>query len=245
MTKPFLTAEWRDLVVINYEIDPEILAPYIPEGTELDLWNGSALVSLVAFRFLGTRVLGIPIPLHRNFEEINLRFYVCRREGSETKRGVVFIKELVPRHAIALVARVVYNENYVCVPMAHVATASDDKREYRYQWRAQDREQIIQARVSGAPVGFLPGSEAEFILDHYWGYSRARTGRTIEYKVAHAPWYIWDNPIVSVDADLALTYGEDFAQSLCGRWRSVYVAEGSEVTVFRGKVLPVPLAGIL
>ena len=119
MTSRFLTAEWRDLVMLNYEIDPGILAGLVPAGTELDLWQGRALVSVVGFHFRRTRVMGVAIPGHSNFEEVNLRFYV-RREGPEGwRRGVVFVKEIVPRFAIAWVARALYNENYVALPMRH------------------------------------------------------------------------------------------------------------------------------
>src|SRR5262245_20887686 len=111
--RDFLTADWRYLVMINYEVDPEILHPYIPGGTELDQWQGRTFVSVVGFLFLRTRVLGLTIPFHHNFEEVNLRFYVRRRAIEGWRRGVVFIREIVPRWAIAAVAREFYNENYV------------------------------------------------------------------------------------------------------------------------------------
>src|ERR687897_263810 len=110
--RKFLTAEWRDLVMANYEVDPEVLRPLIPAGIELDLHEGRCFVSLVGFMFLNTRVLGIRIPLHINFEEVNLRFYVKRETADEVRRGVVFIKEIVPRFAIAAVARTLYGEPY-------------------------------------------------------------------------------------------------------------------------------------
>src|SRR5918996_5117390 len=119
MASTFLTAEWRDLVMLNYEVDPQVLARRVPPGTELDIWQGRALVSVVGFRFLRTRVLGLPIPFHRDFEEVNLRFYVRRQAEDGWRRGVVFIKEIAPRWAIATVARVVYNENYAARPMRH------------------------------------------------------------------------------------------------------------------------------
>lgn len=118
-TRRFLTAEWRDLAMLNFAIDPAILAPLVPRGTELDSWHATTYVSLVGFRFLRTRLLGLPVPWHRDFEEVNLRFYVRRREGGELRRGVVFIRELVPRRAIAAVARVWYNEPYIALPMRH------------------------------------------------------------------------------------------------------------------------------
>jgi uncharacterized protein YqjF (DUF2071 family) len=87
---PFLTAEWRDLAMLNYEIDAAVLRPFVPAGTELDAWGGRTFVSVVGFRFLGTRVRGVPVPGHRDFEELNLRFYVRRVADDGPRRGVVF-----------------------------------------------------------------------------------------------------------------------------------------------------------
>ena len=103
--KKFLTAQWRDLLMVNYEVDPSLLADRVPLGTTLDLFEGKCFVSLVGFMFLDTRVMDFLIPFHVNFEEVNLRFYVKRETRTEIRRGVVFIKEIVPRGAIAWVAR--------------------------------------------------------------------------------------------------------------------------------------------
>ena len=89
----FLTAEWRNLAMLNYEVDAGLLLPFVPAGTELDDWNGKVFVSMVGFRFLKTKLFGLTIPFHSNFDEVNLRFYVRRREGDEVRRGVVFIEE--------------------------------------------------------------------------------------------------------------------------------------------------------
>lgn len=74
----FLKAEWRRLALVNYIIDKHLLVKYLPAGTELDLRNGNCYVSLVGFMFINTRLLGLRIPFHKNFEEVNLRFCVKR-----------------------------------------------------------------------------------------------------------------------------------------------------------------------
>ena len=122
MTRPivsrsFLTAEWRHLAMLNFAVDPKLLEPLIPPGTELDFHDGETFVSVVGFMFLRTRLVGLPIPFHRNFEEVNLRFYVRRRAPEGWRRGVVFVRELVPRRAIAFVARVFYDEPYLGEPV--------------------------------------------------------------------------------------------------------------------------------
>src|SRR5258708_22903902 len=105
--------------MLNYEVDASLLLRFVPAGTEIDRWKGRVFASLVGFRFLKTKLLGfLPIPMHSNFEEVNLRFYVRRHVGEEVRRGVVFIRELVPPRPIAFVARTFYKENYVALPIA-------------------------------------------------------------------------------------------------------------------------------
>ena len=124
----FLTAEWRKLAFANYAIDKELLTPYLPVGTELDLWNGTCYVSLIGFLFKNTKLLGFSIPFHANFEEVNLRFYVKYKDGENWKRGVVFIKEIVPKFALSAVANTIYNENYETMPMTHSWSETEDER---------------------------------------------------------------------------------------------------------------------
>jgi uncharacterized protein YqjF (DUF2071 family) len=245
----FLTAAWRYLVMANYEVDPAVLRPLVPRGTELDEWQGRTVVSMVGFRFLDTRVLGVPIPFHRDFDEVNLRFYV-RREGPEGwRRGVVFIKELVPRAAIAWLARVVYNENYVALPMRHDVRLPEEGTAHgggrgvgegavAYEWRSGGRWNRLAATVAGAPSPLAAGSEAEFITEHYWGYARQRDGGTVEYQVEHPPWRVWSAAASTFDCDVDGLYGAAFAAPLTASPRSAFVAEGSPVTVRRGVRLP-------
>jgi uncharacterized protein YqjF (DUF2071 family) len=228
---PFLTAEWRDLVLLNYEIDPEILAKRAPPGTELDAWRGRTLVSVVGFRFLRTRVLGLPIPLHRNFDEVNLRFYVRRTVPDGVRRGVVFVKEIVPRRAIAWVARSSFNENYVALPMRHEVSLPGCAT---YQWRFRGRWNGLAAQVASAPRLPAPDSEAEFLTEHYWGYALQRDGATLEYRVEHAPWRSWRAATAALDCDVAGLYGPQLAPFLSRSPCSAFVAEGSPVLVRRG-----------
>lgn len=235
--RPFLTAQWRDLVVLNFTAPPEFLIPYVPLHTELDLHGGRAYMSLVAFRFIDTKVLGYRIPFHNTFEEINLRFYVRRTVDGSIRRGVVFIKELVPKRAIALVARLVYNENYFAVPMHHSIENSGNVRRLQFGWKDSVRWNSIGAEVTGDPIELNSGSEAQFILEHYWGYSRTRFGETIEYEVAHPPWRAWHQASASIDIDVSATYGEAFNELLGAKWHSAYVAEGSPILVYPGRKL--------
>jgi uncharacterized protein len=229
----FLTAEWKYLVMLNYEIDPDILSPFIPAGTQLDLWKGKSLVSMVGFLFLNTKVLGISIPFHRNFEEVNLRFYVKRQSGNDTRRGVVFIRELVPRFAIATVARLLYNERYLSVPMNHKIDHQTSST-FQYAWKYQGQWNSLEAKTIGAPKQVPDGSEESFITEHYWGYTAQRDGRCSEYRVEHPQWKVWNAEQRELKCDVAAMYGQQFVECLKGEPTSAFVAEGSPVVVRKG-----------
>lgn len=219
--------------MLNYEVDPNLLAPLVPRGTELDSWNGTAYASMVGFLFLNTKVLGIPVPLHRDFEEVNLRFYVrcCGPEG--WKRGVVFVKEIVPKRAIAAVARRLYDEPYSAMPMRH--RVEDGVVEY--SWRHRGRWDTLRAVTEGEPSALLEGSEEEFITEHYWGYTARRGGDCAEYGVEYPPWKAWRAKEAVLDCDVAALYGKKFAEPLSRAPLSAFVAEGSPVVVRQGVTL--------
>lgn len=236
--KKFLTAEWRRLAMVNYEIDPTVLSSRVPAGTELDSWDGRFLVSVVGFEFLRTRVFGIAIPFHCNFDEVNLRFYVRRRTDEGTRRGVVFVKELVPRAAIAWTARRFYNEDYVALPMRHdvrlPAIDSEESSSATYEWRLGQKWNRLTVDVAG-PAS-LPSDESEetFITEHYWGYVSQRDGSTLEYQVEHPRWRVWRASRSELDCEVAALYGPEFVEVLSRRPTSAFVADGSAVTVRKG-----------
>jgi uncharacterized protein YqjF (DUF2071 family) len=234
-TKIFLTAEWRYLAMLNYEVDPAILASFVPSGTELDFWNGKTFVSLVGFLFQKTRVRGMPVPFHQNFEEVNLRFYVRRKADDGWRRGVVFIRELVPRMAIAFVARKFYNENYVALPMSHqIEKSREEIKSVSYSWRFGGSENYIKLTTRGGAQLLVKGSEQEFITEHYWGYAKQPDGSTLEYRVEHPRWRVWETQAAELNCDAAKLYGEIFGDALNRPPSSAFLADGSDVIVYKG-----------
>jgi uncharacterized protein YqjF (DUF2071 family) len=228
--KKFLTAKWNDLIMANYEVNPSILQPLVPSGVELDLFEDKCFVSLVGFMFLDTRVMDFLIPFHVNFEEVNLRFYVKRVLDGETRRGVVFIKEIVPRAAIATVARVVYGEPYERWAMSN----RRDENSVSYEWRkagCTNRLCVDRGANMGVPADASHGS---FIIEHYWGYTRRSTTRTDEYKVEHPKWEIFSTANERIEVDFAKTYGEKFVFLNDAQPYSVLLAAGSEIAVYKG-----------
>jgi uncharacterized protein len=291
----FLTAQWRYLAILNWQIDPGVLRPLLPPGLELDLHHGKAYVSMVGFQFLDARLLGLPIPFHRNFEEVNLRFYVLRRVGGQIRRGVVFVKEICPRWAVSSVARWVYNEQYVTLPMRHHVTIEAPPEQHsplekrpcdgeelahpngfqshsidggraaslsptdgirppattsphlvprpkgkrgaidvEYAWRRERAWHRLSLRASGAASPPPGGSLEEFVIEHYWAYTRQRDGGCVEYRVAHRPWHVWPVRTADLSADVEPLYGRELAEVIRREPVSAILADGSPVKVYRG-----------
>ena len=236
----FLTAQWRHLVLLNYPIEPELLERYLPPGLELDFWNDRTYISVVAFRFQDTRLCGLAIPFHRNFPEVNLRFYVRRPMRDGTRRGVVFLREIAPRRAVAYVARRFYGEKYLALPMR--ASIEPDERFSdmasfaRYEWRLGKQKYAIEAASHALPHYPEPGSLNEFIIEHYWAYSASmcETNDCIEYEVEHPPWMIRPADFASFTGEAASLYGCELAHVLAQPPDSAFFADGSPVRVHRG-----------
>ncbi|MEQ8209795.1 MAG: DUF2071 domain-containing protein [Lacipirellulaceae bacterium] len=235
--KPVLRAEWRHLAMINYEIDPKVVEPLAPAGTEIDFWEGKTYVSMVGFLFLNTRIFGMPIPWHINFEEVNLRFYVRRKGPEGWRRGVVFVRELVPRWAIAFVARKLYAEKYWSTKMSYAISPSKEssppeKATYRWDWRGKPYLMTLQS--SDEPIVPEEGSQPQFIAEHYWGYSAQPNGTTKEYRVDHPTWRVSPASFAKFEGDYAHLYGDEFAEALSEQPASAFWAKGSEVSVYQG-----------
>ena len=229
--KKFLTAKWHDLIMANYAVEPSLLAERVPLGTKLDLHDGKCFVSLVGFMFLDTRVLDFLVPFHVNFEEVNLRFYVRRETEDEIRRGVVFIKEIVPRQAIAMVARMFYGEPYERWAMSNFR----DEEYVRFSWEKGGYANTISVE-RGESLGVpSEGTEGEFIIEHYWGYTKRGENRSDEYKVEHPKWELFAAENVNIDVDFGKTYGAEFGFLADAEPHSVLLAKGSEIAVYKGE----------
>ena len=233
----FLTAEWRKLIFANYEIDPQLLRPYVPPKTELDTFNGKHYISLVGFLFKNTRLKGIRIPFHVNFEEVNLRFYVRYKNGNEWKRGTVFIREFVPKHAISFIANTFYNERYDTLPMDHRWQIGETEQLIRYDWKQRSRNFHIQVHAGTEPFRFKPGSEGTFITEHYWGYNKINAKQTLEYEVTHPSWDAYKVKDFDIKVDFEALYGDAFSVLNHQDPDSVLLMEGSPITIERKRKL--------
>jgi uncharacterized protein YqjF (DUF2071 family) len=234
--RPFLIAEWRLLTMLNYEVEPALLQRHVPSGTELDEWNGRVFLSVVGFLFQQTKLLNARVPFHTDFEEVNLRFYVRRKSAEGWRRGVTFLREIVPRAAIALVANRVYNERYIALPMRHRnELQANGTLQLEYSWRFRKQWHRLEAATEGGWREIAEGSEAEFITEHYWGYAAQRDGGCVEYQVEHPRWRVCEATRAALDCDIAALYGAEYSAALSSAPSSAFVAEGSEVKVHRGR----------
>jgi uncharacterized protein len=235
--KPFMTTTWSNLAMLNYEVDPAILRPHVPAGTELDEFNGRYFVSMVGFLFSGTKIFGVAMPGYRQFCEVNLRFYVRHRAAEGWRRGVVFIKEIVSRRAVAFVARTLYDEHFVTHPMRYAIESHGigiTSTRVEYAWKNGRDWQRLELVTRGATTVPEAGSEEEFITEHYWGYTARRDGTTSEYRVEHRPWRVTAAASSNFRCDVASAYGATFVEALSARPSSAFVAEGSPVVVYQG-----------
>ncbi|HEY4336846.1 MAG TPA: DUF2071 domain-containing protein [Puia sp.] len=231
MASVFLTAEWKKLAMANYLVDAEALRPLLPARTELDTWEGDAYVSLVGFQFNSVRVRGWRIPFHTQFPEVNLRFYVRYKEDGKWKRGVVFVREIVPLRAVAYVANTVFHERYIAIPMRYVEAVDDEVLRAAYHWRFKGRWQGISLKANPVARELVAGSQEEFITEHFWGYA-AHGRQTVEYQVEHPRWQVYSVGEYHIDCQFGKLYGAAFAGLENRKPQSVFLAEGSAINVY-------------
>lgn len=231
MTDTFLSARWENLIMANYEVDPDVLTAHLPKGIELDYYNNKTYVSLVGFMFKKTSLFNIPIPFLGTFEEINLRFYVKRVEGDTIKRGVVFINETVPYKLVAWLANKLYKEHYIAIPTKNVIEVANATKNIRYEWKINNAWNHLAVNATKANQPMVPESIEEFIFEHYYGYTKINNQLSQEYKVNHPRWFV--NKVIdySIHCDFESMYGNDFSFLSNRQPGSVIIAEGSPVTV--------------
>jgi uncharacterized protein YqjF (DUF2071 family) len=235
--KIFLSAYWENLLMINFEVDQSVLLPWLPAHTEFDTFKGKTLMIIVGFLFKNTRVFGMRWPWHTNFEEVNLRFYVKHFTGNEWKRGVVFVSEIVPRTIIARAASILYHEPYISRRMHHSFSSHGENIYVQYQWRNSGKWDCIEATAEASLSDIKEGSAEDFILQHYWGYNRYSSAKTIEYGVEHIVWQTHKVLRWNLDCDIAALYGNQFVPFINRNPHSVFLSKGSDVVIRKPKFL--------
>lgn len=213
----------------NYVIDPKLLLPLVPQGTQLDFWDNQCYISLVGFMFDHSRLNGIPIPFHQSFEEVNLRFYVLRKEVEKFKRGVVFIREFVPKPAVTSIANGIFHEHYETIRMQHEWKMDEKEQAIQYSWK-KDKWHSLEINTDLVKHALTPGSMEEYFTEHYWGYTQ-QDGHTLEYFVDHLPWEVYSTRSFVITVDFEMCYGKSFAFLNEVPPASVFLAEGSGISL--------------
>jgi uncharacterized protein YqjF (DUF2071 family) len=227
----FLKANWENIIMVNYEIDPHVLMPFLPKGVELDMFKGKAYVSLVGFMFKNTKLFNIPIPKLGTFEEINLRFYVTRTEGNTIKRGVVFINETIPYKIVAWMANALYKEHYTVVPTKHSIAKDATNQKIKFEWQLHQKWNSICVENSLSSHTMQRGSLEKFIYEHYYGYTKVNAQRTEEYRLHHPSWEIHNVLDYKIDCDFKVMYGDSFSVLNDAKPEAVFIAKGSSVAI--------------
>ncbi|MEM1347522.1 MAG: DUF2071 domain-containing protein [Myxococcota bacterium] len=228
MALPLLTARWSNLLHFTYAVDPRLLEPHVPEAVKLDVQDGRAFASIVAFDSLDTRAFGIPWPGYRNFPELSLRFSI--KHGEE--RGVVFVRKYVPKALLAKLARLLYNEPYVAAPITSRAEDDGELVTYTLSIEVGGRTHVLSA--TGSHPAFTKPSESREhdIKEHEWGFGRTRTGETSRYRVEHPVWATYQVQSTRVDADFSLLYGPEWSFLASAAPELAVFAVGSAIKVF-------------
>jgi uncharacterized protein len=227
----FLKANWSHIIMANYEVPTEVLIPYLPSGVQLDLYGGKAYVSLVGFMFKNTKIFNLPIPWLGTFEEVNLRFYVTRNEKVFEKRGVVFVNETIPYKAVAWVANKLYKEHYTVVPTRHNITVNEAKQHVSFEWKKNSKWNSIAVEANTQAMPMRPQSFEEFIFEHYYGYTKVDSYKTLEYKIAHPSWNVYQVTSATINCDFGAMYGKAFEFLNNVKPTAVFMAEGSAIEV--------------
>jgi uncharacterized protein YqjF (DUF2071 family) len=241
-----MQAEWRQLVMLSYAVNPSLLSSWVPEPLELNFWKGKTFITLVGLMNRNVRVVGIPVPFHRSFEQVNLRFYVRRKTEAGFRPGVMFIKQIVPREVIAAAARQIYREHVISLPMKHdfqlnPKVQRGDRFSIRYSWKVKNEWMEIAAETKGEPFEPKKNSLERFIAERYWGYSGLASREVIEYHVEHPPWIVRNVQQVKLNGDFANFYGKTIGKILKSSPDLAFVATGSKAYLFTPlKIWPAP-----
>jgi uncharacterized protein YqjF (DUF2071 family) len=233
---PFLTARLSRLILLNYQVDPALLVPRLPARTELDFYEHRTFVTLLGLHFSQPALHGLPLPFYREYAQVNLRFYVRRRIAPNTwRRGVAFIKQIVPYRPVAWAAQWLFHEPVVARSTDEISRSQGrDAVLTEYGWRSGGQRCFIRAIYPDRPIFPAPGSQEEFLLERYWGYSRQKNGGCREYRFSHPPWRICKAMEAEASAGVGNFYGPPFTEIFASQPDSAFAASGSQVILHRG-----------
>ena len=106
-----------------------------------------------------------------------------------------------------------------------------------YSWKKKMNWNKLEVIASPDSFELKTGSEEEFITEHYWGYSKINENKTGEYRVEHPRWAMYPVEQYNINCDFSECYGDDFRFLNGAMPASVFLAEGSPISVYGKKIL--------
>ncbi len=226
--RPFLTARWSQLCLVNFEVNPTWLESFVPAGLQLEVVDESAFVSLAALHFREVRVLGVSWPGYRSFPQLTLRFQV----RSQERRGVTTVRDFAPSKLPCWVARQLYGQPYKAAELS--SRRRSDEIAWTLLWGGEEnRLEFTLAKTVQAPT-----SEDSFFLEHKWGYSVLPDGRLQESKVLHPPWTTRRVLDWNLHFDFGKVYGPEWTFLDHLSPRSCSFGVDSQVAIFPPRLSP-------
>ena len=190
-----MTQRWNDLLFAHWPIPTAAIAPLIPDGLQVDMYQGSAWLGVVPFWMDRIKFRGLPpIPFANSFPEINLRTYV--RDHRTGTPGVYFFSLDGANLLAVITARSFYHLPY---HWAEMRIESRSEREFSFYSRRRfsSNPVIFKARYRGlGPTRKLAENRAGtleyFLTERYCLFTHNSAGELVRANVHHVPWPLED-----------------------------------------------------
>ena len=195
-----MTQRWNDLLFAHWPVPASSIAPLLPEGLQVDSFQGSAWLGVVPFWLDRIKVRGLPpIPGMRSFPDLNVRTYV-RDEHTGTP-GVYFFSLDASNLLAVAVAHTFFHLPY---HWAEMSLDQRSEREFSFYSRRRfsSRQVIFKARYRGlGPTRKLAegnmGTLEYFLLERSCLFTRNRAGQAVRSSLHHVPW-----PLEEAEAEI-------------------------------------------
>jgi uncharacterized protein YqjF (DUF2071 family) len=206
-----LRQDWHHLLFLHWEVPPQELQALIPEGLDLDTFDGKAYVGLVPFTLSGVRpLLAPPLPWISTFHEVNVRTYV-HRKGADP--GVWFFSLDASSTIAVAAARAAYKLAYFhaqieffvsndATPTIDVTSQRDDPRGMK-----PGNARVRYAPMEGITTHAVPGTLDHFLLERYILYSAGDDHQLYRARVHHQPYPMQRADLLDLDETLVWAAG--------------------------------------
>ncbi|MCU1486771.1 MAG: hypothetical protein JWN67_3517 [Actinomycetia bacterium] len=217
---------WDELTFLHWRYEPAEVQRLLPDGLEVETFDGSAWVGLVPF-FLEVGVPGVrSVPWFSRFAETNVRTYVRGRDG---ETGIWFFSLDAARLGAVVVARATYRLPYFWSKMSLVHDGSSIAYTSRRRWPDPGRGARSEAVIEiGEPFAAHELTDLDHYLTARWAlYSAPRSGLR-HARAFHDPWPLRRGKVLHLRDDLVAASGlpQPVGEPLVHHSRSVEVRIG-------------------